>query len=166
MERCIDGDIMTSAMIDLTQLKPAVKKVWLQLVAGLMWFSVGTMLISLTFQWLKPVVFFSLLLLITTGLLLAVLIYYFGFSKLAIKNIKRIKEINNEKVCFFAFQKWSSYPLILFMIFLGIFLRTYTPIPKPLLAILYIGIGGGLLSSSLHYFRHIWQEHFSKSFLK
>ena len=146
-------------MDDFSRFKPAVQKVWLQLVAGLMWFCVGMMLISLTFEWLKPVVLVSMILLIAAGLILAGLIYFFGFSKLAKKNINRIREIKNERVCFFAFQKWSSYPLILFMISLGIFLRTSTAIPKPLLSILYIGIGGGLLSSSLHYFEHIWREH-------
>lgn len=43
------------------------------------------------------------------------------------------------------------------MISLGIYLRIYSPFPKPLLAILYLGIGGGLLSASLHYFVNIAQ---------
>ena len=45
------------------------------------------------------------------------------------------------------------------MMTLGIYLRTYSPIPKPLLAILYLGIGGGLLTSSLHYFANIVRIH-------
>ena len=96
---------MTNIMEYINKFKPAVQKVWLQLVAGLMWFCVGMMLISLTFEWLKPVVLISMILLITAGILLAGLIYFFGFSKLAKKNIKRIIEINNEKVCFFRFSK-------------------------------------------------------------
>lgn len=42
------------------------------------------------------------------------------------------------------------------MISLGIFLRLYSPIPKPLLAVMYIGIGGSLFLASLHYYKHIW----------
>jgi hypothetical protein len=42
------------------------------------------------------------------------------------------------------------------MISLGIFLRKYSPIPKPLLAILYIGIGGGLFFSSYWYFHTLY----------
>lgn len=137
------------------KFKPAVQKVWLQLSAGLVWFGVGVMLISFASRWLKPVAFSTMLLLVTAGLLLAIGIYFFGFSKLAKKNIKRIRGLEGEKVCLFAFQGWTSYPLVLFMIFLGIYLRAYSPFPKPLLAILYLGIGGGLLSSSLHYFVHI-----------
>ncbi|MCX6055085.1 MAG: hypothetical protein NTZ74_09270 [Chloroflexi bacterium] len=139
----------------LNKFKPAVRKIWLQLSAGLVWFGVGVMLIGFASRWLKPVVFLTMLLLVITGLLLATGIYFFGFSKLAMKNIKRISALEGEKVCLFAFQGWTSYPLVLFMIFLGIYLRTFSPFPKPLLAILYLGIGGGLLAASLHYFASI-----------
>ena len=88
-------------------------------------------------------------------LLLAGLIYFFGFSKLAVKNIRRIGLYAREKVCLFAFQEWKSYPLVAFMVALGIYLRVYSPIPKPALAVLYFGLGGGLFFSSLHYFVHV-----------
>jgi hypothetical protein len=137
------------------KFKPAVRKVWLHISAGLVWFGVGLMLIGFASRWLKPVNSSAMLLLVTAGLLLAIGINFFGFSKLAKKNIKRISGLEGEKVCLFAFQGWTSYPLVLLMIFLGIYLRTYSPFPKPLLAILYLGIGGGLLSASLHYLAHI-----------
>ncbi|PKO13357.1 MAG: hypothetical protein CVU39_19325 [Chloroflexi bacterium HGW-Chloroflexi-10] len=139
----------------LSKFKPAVRKVWLHFSAGLVWFGVGLMLIGFASRWLKPVIFSTMLLLVTAGLLLAIGIYFFGFSKLAKKNIKRISGLEGENVCLFAFQGWTSYPLVLFMIFLGIYLRTYSPFPKFLLAILYLGIGGGLLFASLHYFKNI-----------
>jgi len=41
------------------------------------------------------------------------------------------------------------------MISLGVYLRAYSPFPKPLLAILYLGIGGGLSLAGLLYFAHI-----------
>jgi len=138
---------------------PAVHKVWLYLSAGFVWFGVGLLLISLAADWLKPAVFSDITLFVSAGLALAACIYYFGFSKLAKKNINRIDKLKGEKVCFFAFQGWTSYPLVLFMMSLGIYLRTYSPIPKPLLAILYLGIGGGLLTSSLHYFANIVRIH-------
>lgn len=45
-------------------------------------------------------------------------------------------------------------PIFLLSIILS--LRMYTPIPKPLLALMYIGIGGSLFLASLHYYKHIW----------
>jgi hypothetical protein len=136
-------------------LKPGVRKNWLQLTAGLIWLGVGLMLISFASRWLKPVALPTLLWLILAGCVLAIAIYFFGFSKMAIKNIKRICQLEGEKICLFAFQKWTSYPLVVFMISLGIYLRVYSPIPKPQLAILYLGIGGGLSLSSMRYFVQI-----------
>ncbi len=133
---------------------PGVKKIWLQLLAGLMWSGVGIMLISLASRWLGLVKAFQTILLVLAGASLAA-IYYFGFSKMAVKNVRRIDAYAQERVCLFAFQKWTSYPLVLFMVSLGIYLRVYSPIPKPLLAILYIGIGGSLFLSSIHYYSRV-----------
>ena len=95
------------------------------------------------------------LLLILAGLLLAAGIYFFGFSKLASRNVQRIINIPKERVCLFAFQKWTSYPLVLVMIAMGIYLRLYSPIPKPYLAILYLGLGASLFASSLQYYSQV-----------
>ena len=139
----------------LRPYKPAVGKRWLYFSAGLMWLGVGIMLVGFASRWLRLVPLPTSILLIVNGVALATGIYFFGFSKVAKKNIQRIYAIVGERVCLFAFQDWKSYPLVLFMIALGIYLRVYSPIPKPLLAILYLGIGGGLSSSSLHYFMQI-----------
>jgi hypothetical protein len=139
------------------KLYPAVDKIWLHLLAGVMWSGVGIMLISLAARWLGLVVLNLTLLLILAGMALAAGIYFLGFSKMALRNVRRIEAYQNERVCLFAFQKWTSYPLVLFMVSLGIYLRVYSPIPKPLLAILYIGIGGSLFLSSLHYFALVFR---------
>ncbi len=134
---------------------PAVKKIWLHLLAGLMWSGVGIMLIGFASRWFTKVPASQELLIILAGMALAVVIYFFGFSKMALKNVHRINDYRQERVCLFAFQRWTSYPLILFMVSLGIYLRVYSPIPKPDLAILYIGIGGSLFLSSLHYYSRV-----------
>ena len=136
---------------------PAVDKVWLHLTAGLMWSGVGVMLILLASRWLGLVKSLpGVVWLISAGLALGAAIYIFGFSKLARKNIQRILAITKERVCLFAFQRWSSYPLVLVMIAMGIYLRAYSPIPKPYLAILYLGIGSSLFWSSIHYYRQVY----------
>ncbi|HEY5270061.1 MAG TPA: hypothetical protein VII97_06965 [Anaerolineales bacterium] len=131
---------------------PATQKIWLHLTAGIMWSSVGIMLVALAANWLGLIHSWTVLLLILAGLLLAAGIYFFGFSKLASRNVQRIIDIPKERVCLFAFQKWTSYPLVLVMIAMGIYLRHYSPIPKPFLAILYIGLGASLFVSSLQYY--------------
>ena len=121
-----------------------------------MWSGVGIMLFAFAANWLGAVRSWTVSLLILTGLLLAAGIYFFGFSKLASSNIQRILNIPKERVCLFAFQKWTSYPLVLVMIAMGIYLRIYSPIPKPYLAILYIGLGASLFVSSFHYFYQVF----------
>jgi len=133
---------------------PAMKKKWLHLLAGAMWSAVGIMLCVFAYSWLRPLDWQKALLYALAGIALAIVIYYFGFSSFAKKNIDRICDYQKEKICVFAFQKWSSYPLVVVMISLGIYLRKFSPIPKPYLAILYIGIGGSLFLASLHYYLH------------
>ncbi len=147
---------MTGSEKSLWQkLNPAVEKHWLQLAAGLMWSGVSIMLGAFAARWLKAVTLSLEALILLGGLALGTAIYLFGFSKLARKNIRRIDAMEKVRVCIFAFQEWKTYPLVLFMIGLGIYLRVYSPLPKPLLAILYIGIGFGLFASSIHYFQRI-----------
>ena len=98
------------------------------------------------------------ILIIFAGIGSAAAIYFFGFSKMALKNVYRINAYQQERVCLFAFQRWTSYPLILFMVSLGLYLRLYSPIPKAYLAVLYIGIGGGLFLSSLHYYSRVLRK--------
>ena len=142
----------------IKKFNPATKKFWLYLTAGLMWSGVGIMLCRLAIGWLGVEDFFSVMRYATAGTLMALLIYFFGFSKFAGKNIDRIKAIDQERICLFAFQEWTSYPLVVFMIMLGIFLRNSSFLPKTLLASTYIGIGGSLFLSSFLYFRNVYYE--------
>jgi hypothetical protein len=138
-----------------THCRPTVNKGWLHLIAGVLWTAVGVMLLNLAVGWLKPLGIPEALPYAILGFLLALAFYFFTFSKLACKNVGRIEQIEAEKTCIFAFQAWKSYPLILFMIALGITLRHFSPVPKPILAIVYAGVGGGLFFSSLRYYGHL-----------
>ena len=139
----------------LAHLKPGVKNIWLYLLAGVVWLGAGLLLISFAYRWFALAPLTISIWLIVAGLILAAGIYSFGFSKLAKKNIQRISAIAGEKTCLFAFQEWTSYPLVAFMMSLGIYLRVYSPFPKLLLAAMYLGIGGALSSASLHYFGQV-----------
>lgn len=147
----------------IKKLKLGVPKNWLLLTAGLMWTGVGVFLISLAVEWVFAPTVKSPWNYWLPGIGLAYLIFQFGFSRLASKNSLRINNHPEEKPCLFAFQEWHSYPLVLFMIGLGITLRKFTPIPKPLLGIMYIGIGGGLGMSSFLYYRKILINLLSRS---
>ena len=137
------------------RIKPAASKYWLIALAGLMWSTVGLILCSMAYYWLKKVDCLTALPLGLFGIILSLAAYRFGFSGIARKNINRICLLP-EKGCIFAFQAWKSYLIIAVMVTLGIILR-HSPIPKHYLAIVYTTIGGALLLSSLHYYRKLWR---------
>ena len=140
----------------INTLKPGVEKFWLFVAAGFIWSGVGIYLDFLAFGWLRPVKTSLALIFAVSGILLAVAIYAIMFKRFADLNILRIRDLPGEKICIFAFQRWTSYPLVVVMISLGIFLRMYSPIPKPYLAVLYLGIGTSLFLASLQYYRYIY----------
>ncbi len=128
---------------------------WLFVLAGAAWTSVGVILCRLSYTWLEPIdlpfaISYGLI-----GLVLAWILYRFGFFYFAQKNIDRIG-ISSGKRCLFAFQTWKSYLLICVMITLGIVLRN-SPIPKHYLSVMYTMIGGALILSSFRYYFHLWR---------
>ncbi|NIW49123.1 MAG: hypothetical protein GWN30_31470 [Gammaproteobacteria bacterium] len=136
-------------------LKPGASKFWLILLSGVMWSGVGILLNSYAYRWLIVLKVSEARWYLLGGLILGSGIYVWGFSRLAENNIQRIDMISSDKPCIFAFQKWTNYPLVIFMISLGIILREFSPISKPWLAVLYSGIGLSLLISSFHYYRKL-----------
>ena len=132
------------------KLDPAVDKRFLIALSGILWITVGIILCNLAVTWLlnanQKIIWFGL-----PGIILALLIHHFGFLKLVDRNIERIRS-KDGKVCIFAFQPWKSYLIIAVMITMGMILR-HSPLPKPYLAIIYIGFGGAMVLSSIRYFR-------------
>jgi len=139
----------------LSSLKPAVTKSWLIAIAGLMWTGVGVMLCRLAYHWLVVINRGMATSLGLFGVVMALAAYYFGFSKIAQKNIRRLC-LMTEKTCVFAFQSWKGYLSIGVMIILGAIFRN-SPIPKQYLAIIYTTIGGAIFLASFHYYRLLWK---------
>lgn len=131
---------------------PRVHKYYLIAISGLMWSGVGVFLIRLAFRWFSELTDIESYFAIGGGLLLGSIIAYFGFGGLALKNIERINQYQKDRVCLWAFQKWTTYLLIIFMMSLGIFMRNTPYIPKFLLSPMYIGIGSALFFASIHYY--------------
>lgn len=129
-----------------------VQRRWLFLVAGLLWAAAGVMLCTRAVDWFLAegvhAVPWEL-----AGLAAGVVIYRFKFALIAEKNIKRIRNLR-ERESILAFQPPLMYVVIVFMMGLGIALR-HSAIPKLYLAVLYTGIGLGLLLASLRYVRHV-----------
>jgi hypothetical protein len=138
-------------MIKLENFKPAVHKNFLLFLSGILWVGVGIMLCLFAYHWLRNFSGEHKVIYAGSGFIGALIIHHFGFLKLVDKNLGRIKRMEG-KPCAFSFMSWKSYLIVLVMVTMGIMLR-HSSIPKQYLSILYIGIGGALLLSSLRYFR-------------
>jgi hypothetical protein len=135
----------------LKRFDPAVDKTLLVALSGIMWSGVGLKLCNLAVKWLylttaRPGIWLG-----AAGTILSLMIHHFGFLKLVDRNIGRILA-KEGKVCIFGFQPWKSYLIIVIMIGMGTALR-HSSLPRPYLAVIYIGFGGAMLLSSIRYFR-------------
>ena len=140
---------------DTPQQRPEQYNHWLMALAGLMWSLVGIMLCRMAYIWLKAVPGSWALSLGFLGLISALTVYRFGFSRIALKNIDRLC-LFPDKTCIFAFQAWKNYLIIIFMIILGITMR-HSPLPRHFLAVIYATMGGALFFSSFHFYWRIWR---------
>ncbi len=143
-------------MKKLEKYKPAVKRNFLLLIAGIVWECVGIMLLILAFSWLSASSNTNIHVIVGAGVVFALLAHHFGFLRIADKNLNRILPMD-EKKCLFSFISWKSYLVIVVMISMGVLLR-HSTIPKKHLAILYIGIGLALILSSIRYMRFFYKE--------
>ena len=140
----------------IAKIKPAVNKSVLLFLAGFMWLSVGTMLLFLSFSWLHAFQVPGAFLFGGIGVAVALVVHHFGFLKIVDKNLGRIVPMEGTK-CIFAFITWKSYIIVAVMVAIGILLRK-SPIPKPYLSMLYLGIGLALILSSVQYLRALLSE--------
>ncbi len=135
----------------ITNIKPAVNKEVLLFLAGFVWFGVGAMLLLLSFFWLNAFQVHGSVLFCAIGVAIAIVVHHFGFLKIVDKNLGRILPMEGTK-CIFSFITWKSYVIVAVMVAMGTLLR-HSPIPKPYLSMLYIGIGLALILSSVRYLK-------------
>ncbi|HEX2988553.1 MAG TPA: hypothetical protein VHS06_10325 [Chloroflexota bacterium] len=142
----------------LKRLNPAIPRNWRLTLAGLMWTGVGIMLCSYALTWLRQSVLWIALVVGLLGVAISVLAHRLQFSRLAQKNIDRIR-ISPERACVFSFLAWKGYLIIAVMVTGGMLLR-HSAIPRPYLAVIYTAIGGALLQASFSYYFYLarsWQ---------
>ncbi len=138
-------------MANIRKMRPAVGKSALLFLAAGMWIGVGSLLLTWAYLWLHAAPAQGTVALVALGVAAALVIHHFGFLKIVDKNLARILPMKDKR-CLFAFMGWKSYLNVAVMIALGILLR-HSPIPKPYLAVVYIGIGLALMLSSVRYLR-------------
>jgi len=138
------------------ELKPGVERWALLLLAGLVWIAVGTMMLLLARGWLAVLPAPRAALVAGAGFAAALVIHHLGFLRVVDKNLSRILPMQGKR-CLFSFMSWKSYLMVAVMVAMGVALR-HSPLPRPALAVLYLGIGAALILSSVRYLRHLLRD--------
>ena len=138
----------------LIKYNPATTSRWHIALAGVTWGLVGILLCRYSYGWLSPLEFSRAVLFGIAGLIIAAVVYWYGMSKIALKNLNRLQAIQG-KACVFGFLTWKSYANIAVMVTLGVTLR-HSAVPKDYLSLVYTAMGGGLLMGSFQYYRSLF----------
>lgn len=128
--------------------KPSVPRRWLFFIAAMVWVFAAyrVMLLALKFAPLSPLPVWLNLFLGFAGF---GLFFFFVFSKVSRRYIKRIACLKQENPCFFAFFGWKSYLMISIMMTMGILFARFEVLPVFLQGIFYISLSGCLLLSAI-----------------
>ena len=134
---------------------PKVPRHWLFLIAGLAWTLVGFLLCGRAVDWLIVLPSDIAIPLALASALIAGTAYYFGFTKVVQKNIRRIYTLPDGSPIY-SFTAPRGYVLIAIMISTGITLRN-SSLPKIYLTIPYLAMGGVLLIGSMRFYREFFK---------
>jgi hypothetical protein len=135
----------------LERFKPAVRRHWLVMAAGVEWSAVGIALTAVACYWLYPAHWPLRIAVTLLGASMGLVMYFLMFSRLVKKNLKRI-DCKPELVCLFAFQAKRVYFLIPLMMAMGYGIR-HSSLPKEIAALIYLTMGLALILGSSIYFR-------------
>ena len=129
-------------------LIPHIKPKYLLLIAGIVWFIAGANVFNIGVSdfinsWHNN----HLYLLGSFAVYLIFVIYI--FRPLVVKHNARISEMRCEKVPFYLFFDKKNYIIMVYMITLGVLLRSLQLLPSIIIGFFYCGIGGALITAGI-----------------
>jgi hypothetical protein len=144
----------------MRKLVPTVRRHYLFAFAGMLWTIAGGILCVRGTIWLQLLSPLGEVIIGLLSLVIAVVGYLYGFSKVVQKSIDRIRQMP-ERANIFAFSAVRGYAMIALMITIGVTLRN-SSIPKYYLTIPYDAMGGVLLIGSVRFYRQffaaVWEK--------
>lgn len=138
----------------LARFKPGVHRKTHLLLAASLWSCIGVFLVGRGTLWLLDA---DLLFLAFPGIVLGFLKSHFILDKTAVKSIDRILHLQ-DGTCLGAVYSKKTWLLVLAMMGMGYLLRQ-SPLPRPLLGVLYITVGWALFWSS----RNGWRAWYARN---
>lgn len=125
-----------------------INKIYLLLLDGIIWLSAGFNILSIGLKCYKN----NLSLLnIILSIIIFLLFHIFVFSKLVKKHSIRILGYIEEKQYFWKFFDLKSLIIMIFMITLGVCIRTFKLAPISFIAFFYTGLGSALILAGINF---------------
>jgi len=132
-------------------LKPGIPKRYLMFVAAIVWTFAGGVLL---FRGINSIIAFphDIIAKLTVSLTGGTLFYLLLFKKISNKHIQRIKSIEHEKPCVFAFFNVKSYIMMISMITISVMLRRLEIIEPDYFYLIFITMGVPLSFSAVRFY--------------
>ncbi len=138
-------------------MKLYVDRKTLIITAGIVWIIAGANILKIGIQtWLNDSLYWPIKAL---GAIAIFLIFFFLiFKRLFIKHSRRIAEKSdrNHPLAFFDLKGWI---IMIFMITLGITVRTFHLLPDWFIAFFYTGLSTALVATGYLFLQHYWKEY-------
>ncbi|MFH2205072.1 MAG: hypothetical protein ABIJ96_18335 [Elusimicrobiota bacterium] len=135
--------------------KPRASRLTRLMVASLVWSCVGCGLFAAGAGWLVEAGGTQAALLLAAGLIIGAVKGRFVLAPRAATNGQRIIDSGDDR-CLGSVFSWRTWGLVVFFMCLGKVLRA-SPLPRPFLGALYVGIGSALAGASLVTWKLWWR---------
>lgn len=142
-------------------MKYGVNKQILLLTAGIVWITAGvnilqigiTTWINTSQDWMFKV---------GEATVVFLLFFILIFRRLYYKHTRRIEQKKEEKNCPFAFFDVKSWIVMIFMIAMGITIRSFHLLPESFISVFYTGLSIALILTGILFIRYWWIRRNSK----
>ena len=138
-------------------MKYGVNRQFLLITAGIVWIIAGTNILRIGIvTWMNSTQ--DWMFKIGEATVVFLLFFVFIFRKLYYKQTRRIEEKKEDKNCPFSFLDVKSWIMMVFMIALGITIRSLHLLPDSFISVFYTGLSIALILTGILFICYWWQK--------
>lgn len=138
-------------------MKYGVNRQFLLITAGIVWIIAGTNILRIGIvTWMNSTQ--DWMFKIGEATVVFLLFFVFIFRKLYYKHTRRIEEKKEDKNCPFSFFDVKSWIMMVFMITLGITIRSLHLLPDSFISVFYTGLSIALILTGILFICYWWQK--------
>ncbi|WP_077154725.1 hypothetical protein [Bacteroides bouchesdurhonensis] len=138
-------------------MKYGVNRQFLLITAGIVWIIAGTNILRIGIvTWMNSTQ--DWMFKIGEATVVFLLFFVFIFRKLYYKHTRRIEEKKEDKNCPFSFLDVKSWIMMVFMIALGITIRSLHLLPDSFISVFYTGLSIALILTGILFICYWWQK--------